>query len=129
MAFNSLNTIDKDCVTVASSGRKMSVWPPLVLTRKGNGKTVHSQGQREMQKWGYLDFFSARECCQSVPVLLVSLFFGYECWGYHLHLGENCVLCFPGILFRGTLVLSFNQENRLVVFLLLNFYSLFSKYR
>lgn len=43
--------------------------------------------------------------------------FGYECWGYHLHLGENCVLCFPGILFRGTLVLSFNQENRLVVFL------------
>lgn len=54
---------------------------------------------------------------------LYSLFsiFGYECWGYHLHLGENCVLCFPGILFRGTLVLSFNQENRLVVFLLLNF--------
>ena len=26
MAFNSLNTIDKDCVTVASSGRKWSVW-------------------------------------------------------------------------------------------------------
>lgn len=27
MAFNSLNTIDKDCVTVASSGRKKSGAP------------------------------------------------------------------------------------------------------
>lgn len=99
---------------------------PLILqnggtqTIRGDGGTSPSLGSERNAEMVSPGFFSARECCQAVPVLLVSVF-GYECWGYHLHLGENCVLCFSGILFRGTLVLSFNQENRLVVFLLLNF--------
>lgn len=73
-----------------------------------------------MQKWCHLDYFLPWMLPVSTCTPCFSIF-GYECWGYHLHLGGNCVLCFPGILFRGTLVLSFNQENRLVVFLLLNF--------
>lgn len=60
MAFNSLNTIDKDCVTVASSGRKISVWLTLVPkqeTGPDRESAAHSQDQSEMQKWGHLDFF------------------------------------------------------------------------
>lgn len=143
MAFNSLNTIDKDCVTIASRGRKMSVWCSSGFPKErgkkkkkttklqkyrliGMHQPAHTRGWKELHKpyhlellcWGFF-------CPWMLPVsTCTSCFsiFGYECWDYHLHLGgENCVLCFSGILFWGTLVLSINQENILVVFLLLNF--------
>lgn len=80
MAFNSLNTIDKDCVTVASRGRKTSVWrssdpPKLGGDPNHKGTVTRSVPRvREERRNGVTQIFSAHECCQSVPVLLVSLF-------------------------------------------------------
>lgn len=56
MAFNSLNTIDKDCVTVASRGRKTSVWrssdPPKLggdPNRKGQSRGPFPGSERNAE--------------------------------------------------------------------------------
>lgn len=77
----------------------------------------------------------ACECCQSVPVLLST--FSYECWGHHLHLGENCVLCFLVSCSEvHQFCLSTKKKKQTCgvffvfgLFFFLNFNSLLSKYR
>lgn len=71
MAFNSLNTIDKDCVTVAHGSGKALLHIP-----------TGSQG-RELGAGG--SAFPGPSCYSQYLYNLVSSFpsshFGYECWG------------------------------------------------
>lgn len=78
LGFHSLNTIDKDCVTVASrrgrkmSGQRSSESPNGKASPERDGETV--PGAREKCRNGVTWILPAHDCCQSVPVLLVSLF-------------------------------------------------------
>lgn len=95
MAFNSLNTIDKDCVTVANKGRKeIKPWTSGPAARvapapgaAGGGSAPGRAGTAPGAPRP--EAVPARQCYQSVLVQLglllfffpFSFFLGYECWG------------------------------------------------
>lgn len=70
----------------------------------------------------------ACECCQLVPVYSSFLYFWLWMLGFPPAFRGKLCSVLSGILFWGTLVLSFNQENRCVVFFSWP-YSFLSKYR
>lgn len=131
MAFTSLNTIDKNCVAVTSQGRKTSgSWGLWFLRR-------NPEPQRDDRR------LSPRPECNAemmspglfLPVTVASwylyssfLYFWLWMLGFPPAFRGKLCSVLSGILFWGTLVLSFNQENRFVVFFSWP-YSLLSKYR
>lgn len=97
MAFTSLNTIDKNCVAVTSRGRKTSgSWGLWFLHRNPEPRRDDRRPSPRSEcnaEWCHL----GSSCLWMLPVGTCTprfSTFGYECWGFHLHLGENCVLCF-----------------------------------
>lgn len=131
MAFTSLNTIDKNCVAVTSQGRKTSgSWGLWFLCR-------NPEPQRDDRRPSPRSEYNAELVSPGLflPVnvaswYLYSSFLYFWLWMLGLPPAFRGKLCsvLSGILFWGTLVLSFNQENRFVVFFSWP-YSLLSKYR
>lgn len=128
MAFNSLNTIDKDCVTVANGGGKKSGCTFPGGRQPRWCQAASAPGSESWKMRGSLGTGSSRASLTFIVTsqYLYNLVFSFFPLFLVMNVGvppayrEKCALCFPGIFLTRYSSFVYQPRTILVVFLLLN---------